>query len=251
MSRVLLVDDEPQLVHALRRALEQADHEVVAAADGQTGIEYAATSRPDLVVLDLKLPDIDGVEVVRRLRPWFEPPILILSAVTDEARKVQALDAGADDFLNKPFGVRELTARMRALLRRSGGSIDQRVLHFPGSKVDLAARTVRSDTGGDLRLTPTEWRILEALVTQPGKLLTHRWLLHQVWDDSHGDEARRVAALTHALAARRARRRRLRASLRAHGERRGLPLAAAAGTPTRRPPRPRSRRPGRPAGSTT
>lgn len=190
MSRVLLVDDEPQLVHALRRALEQADHEVVAAADGQTGIEYAATSQPDLVVLDLKLPDIDGVEVVRRLRPWFEPPILILSAVTDEARKVQALDAGADDFLNKPFGVRELTARMRALLRRSGGSIEQRVLHFPGLEVDLAARTVRSDEGGDLRLTPTEWRILEALVTQPGKLLTHRWLLHQVWDDSHGDEAR-------------------------------------------------------------
>jgi len=189
VSRILLVDDEPQLVHALRRALEQAGHEVLAAPDGEAGIHLTRTGHPDLVVLDLKLPDLDGVDVVRRLRSWFDAPILILSAVTDETRKVQALDAGADDFLNKPFGMRELTARLRALLRRRGPAPEERVLRFPGLTVDLTARSVEVD-GRDQRLTPTEWRILEALATQPGRLLTHHTLLHQVWDETHGDEAR-------------------------------------------------------------
>jgi two-component system KDP operon response regulator KdpE len=189
VSRILLVDDEPQLVHALRRALEEADHEVLAAPDGETGIAMATTGQPDLIVLDLKLPDLDGIDVVRRLRSWYDAPILILSAVTDETRKVQALDAGADDFLHKPFGVRELTARLRALLRRRGPGPEERTLYFPDLVVDLAARRVNV-AGRDQRLTPTEWRILEALVSRPGRLLTHKWLLRQVWDDSHGDEAR-------------------------------------------------------------
>jgi two-component system KDP operon response regulator KdpE len=191
VGTVLVVDDEPQVLHALRRALESEGERVLSASTGLQAVDLAATQAPDLVVLDLWLPDIDGVEVVRRLRGWLDVPILILSGDSDEERKVSALDSGADDFLQKPFGFSELTARVRALRRRTvRDQADQRlaygdlVVDLPQGSAELA--------GVAVRLTPTEWQLLEAMVTHPGKLLTHRWLVARVWGGSHGDESRQA-----------------------------------------------------------
>ncbi|TIC86577.1 response regulator transcription factor [Nocardioides sp. GY 10127] len=192
MTRVLVIDDEPQVRLALRSALARAGFEVLLAADGREGFETLATAAPEVVVLDLWLPDTDGLTLVRTLRTWSSVPVLILSGVSDQARRVAVLEAGADDFLQKPFGLDELVARLRALLRRTQTSGDdelQRSRQFGSLEVDLASRAV-SREGEALHLTPTEWRLLEALVTNPGKLLTHRWLLHTVWDAGHGDETR-------------------------------------------------------------
>ena len=191
MIRVLVVDDDVQLTRALSVALQREDFDCTVAADGTTGMEQVALLDPDLVVLDLRLPDQDGVEVVRRLRTWTEVPILILSGVSDQGRRVDALDAGADDFLQKPFGLDELSARMRAIVRRAQGSADHRspLMSFPGLEVDLTAHTVQRD-GDEVRLTPKEWRLLEVFVSHPGRLLTHGWLLQEVWDDGYGDETR-------------------------------------------------------------
>ncbi len=188
---MLVVDDEPQVLHALRRALESEGDRVLSAATGMEALDIAAAQSPDLVVLDLWLPDIDGVEVVRRLRGWLDVPILILSGDSDAERKVSALDSGADDFLPKPFGFAELTARLRALKRRSVREQADQQLSFGPLVVDLPQGSAELD-GALLRLTPIEWQLLEAMVTHPGKLLTHRWLLARVWGGSHGDESRQA-----------------------------------------------------------
>ncbi len=181
MSRILVVDDEVQILRALRRALDARGYDVVTAADGEEALDEVERSMPDLVVLDLNLPGISGFEVCRRIRGWSQVPILILSVREDEAGKVRALDLGADDYLTKPFGVEELLARVRALLRRSRpeGSAPPR-FEIDGIVIDLADRRVSRD-GTDVHLTKTEWTLLETLAEHPGKLLTHRWLLERVW----------------------------------------------------------------------
>ena len=191
MATVLVVDDEPQVLHALRRALESEGERVLTAATGLQAVDIAATQAPDLVVLDLWLPDIDGVEVVRRLRGWLDVPILILSGDSDEERKVSALDSGADDFLEKPFAFSELTARLRALKRRTVREQADQRLEYGELVVDLPMGAAEL-SGAQVRLTPTEWQLLEAMVTNPGKLLTHRWLVARVWGGSHGDESRQA-----------------------------------------------------------
>lgn len=191
MVRALVIDDDAHLTRALAAALEREGFEVTVAPNASSGVEQVAMSDPDVVILDLRLPDEDGVEVVRRLRTWSDVPVLILSGVSEKRRRVEALDAGADDFLQKPFGIDELVARLRALLRRSQGAAEQRspVMVFGGLVVDLTAKLVRVD-GDEVRLTPKEWRLLESFVSHPGRLLTHTWLLSEVWDDGYGDETR-------------------------------------------------------------
>ena len=181
MNRILVVDDEEQILRALRRALDARGYDVVTAPDGEEALAEVERSMPDLVVLDLNLPGISGFEVCRRLRGWSQVPILILSVREDEAGKVRALDLGADDYLTKPFGVEELLARVRALLRRTRpeGSAPPR-FEIDGIVIDLADRRVSRD-GEDVHLTRTEWTLLETLAEHPGKLLTHRWLLERVW----------------------------------------------------------------------
>lgn len=201
MAKVLVVDDDPSLRQALRGALGRVGFDVVVAADARGGLDLLATALPDAVVLDLGLPDAHGVDVVRRFRGLSSVPVLILSGSTEESRKVQALEAGADDYLDKPFGVDELGARLRALLRRSGSTdteptgVAPAVLDLGRLVVDLVAHTVTVD-GVPVHLTPTEWRLLEELVAHPGRLLTHRWLLSRVWEDGRGEESR-AALRTH------------------------------------------------------
>jgi two-component system KDP operon response regulator KdpE len=185
VNRVLVVDDEPQILRALSINLRARGYEVVLAADGRQALAAAAGSPPDLVVLDLGLPDLDGVEVIAGLRGWTTVPILVLSGRSDSVDKVEALDAGADDYVTKPFGMDELLARMRAMSRRgtaTGG--EQPVVRVGDVTVDLAARRVsRVQDGREavVRLTPTEWHLLEVLVRHPGKLLSQRQLLAEVW----------------------------------------------------------------------
>jgi two-component system KDP operon response regulator KdpE len=188
VSRILVVDDEEQILRALRRALVARGYEVVTAGDGGDAIAAAEASTPDLVVLDLNLPDIYGLEVCRRIRSWSPVPILILSVREDEVGKVQALDLGADDYLTKPFGIEELLARIRALLRRgrAEGTSPPR-FRAGGVEIDLAAHRVRRN-GRDVHLTRTEWSLLEAMAEHPGKLLTHRWLLEQVWGRGYQED---------------------------------------------------------------
>lgn len=187
MPRILVVDDEPDVTEALRSALELAGHEVLTAGTAAMGVAIATTGKPDLVVLDLRLPDEDGLKVVRRLRPGFEAPILILSGVKDDRVKVAALTAGADDFLGKPFGMPELTARLDALLRRSAGRRPSGRQHFGSLTIDPSAREVLVD-GTPRHLTPIEWRLLDVLVSRPGEVLPSDWLVSRVWDDRYGDE---------------------------------------------------------------
>ncbi|MGW7686697.1 response regulator [Kribbella sp. NPDC054772] len=181
MTRVLVVDDEPQIVRALQINLKARGYEVHLAGTGTSALKVAAQHPPELVILDLGLPDFDGVEVIRGLRGWTDAPILVLSGRTDQTDKVEALDAGADDYVTKPFGIDELLARMRAVLRRSNIAQDQPVVTVGGAVVDLAAKRVTLETGEDIRLTPTEWHLLEVLVRNPGKLMSQRQLLTEVW----------------------------------------------------------------------
>ncbi|MFD8985404.1 response regulator [Streptomyces sp. NPDC059564] len=191
MTRVLVVDDEPQIVRALVINLKARKYEVDAAADGAQALELAAARHPDVVVLDLGLPDMDGVEVIRGLRGWTRVPILVLSARHSSDEKVEALDAGADDYVTKPFGMDELLARLRAAVRRaepSGGSGEDEVtVETEGFTVDLAAKKAVRD-GRDVRLTPTEWHLLEVLVRNGGKLVSQKQLLQEVWGPSYGTE---------------------------------------------------------------
>jgi two-component system, OmpR family, KDP operon response regulator KdpE len=181
VTRVLVVDDEPQIVRALQINLKARGYEVHLAGTGTSALKVAAQHPPELVILDLGLPDFDGVDVIRGLRGWTDAPILVLSGRTDQTDKVEALDAGADDYVTKPFGIDELLARMRAVLRRSNIAQDQPVVTVGGAVVDLAAKRVTLENGEDIRLTPTEWHLLEVLVRNPGKLMSQRQLLTEVW----------------------------------------------------------------------
>lgn len=187
MTTVLLVDDEPQLLRALGINLRARGYRVVTAATGATGLAAAAAELPDIVVLDLGLPDLEGVEVVRGLRGWSTVPILVLSARDGQRDKVAALDAGADDYVTKPFGMDELLARMRAALRRTASVPDDPVVSTPNFVIDLAARRV-TRSGVDVRLTPTEWHVLEILVRNNGKLVSQRQLLQEVWGPAYEKE---------------------------------------------------------------
>jgi two-component system KDP operon response regulator KdpE len=181
MTRVLVVDDEPQILRALVINLRARHYEVLTAATGADALDVAARYNPDLVVLDLGLPDLDGVDVVRGLRGWSGAPIVILSGRSDSAQKVDALDAGADDYVTKPFSVDELLARLRAVSRRGTPGESVPSVRFGPVTVDLAAHRVVRDDGADVRLTPTEWHLLEVLVRHPGKLLTRTQLLADAW----------------------------------------------------------------------
>ncbi|GAA0897543.1 response regulator [Virgisporangium aurantiacum] len=186
MTRVLVVDDEPQILRALRINLRVRSYEVEVAADGAAALRVAASFHPDLVVLDLGLPDMDGVEVIRGLRGWTTVPIIVLSGRADSSDKVGALDAGADDYVTKPFGIDELLARIRAVTRRvAGAAADTPTVRIGRFTVDLAAHSV---DGGAVRLTPTEWQLLELLLRNPGKLISQRQLLHEVWGPQYSTE---------------------------------------------------------------
>ncbi|MGN9768241.1 response regulator [Micromonospora sp. SD12] len=190
MTRILVVDDEPQIVRALRINLRVRGYDVQAVATGTAALKAAASDPPDLVVLDLGLPDIDGVEVIRGLRGWTHVPIIVLSGRAGSQDKVAALDAGADDYVTKPFGIDELLARIRAVTRRLHVSADATTatLRVGRHTVDLAARTVTRDDGADVRLTPTQWGVLEQLLRHPGKLVSQRQLLHDVWGPEYQNE---------------------------------------------------------------
>jgi two-component system KDP operon response regulator KdpE len=181
---VLVVDDEPQILRALRINLRVRQYEVHTAATGAEALAVAAAHPPDLVILDLGLPDMEGVDVIAGLRGWTAAPIIVLSGRADSADKVEALDAGADDYVTKPFGVEELLARMRAASRRVGTAEDPPKVQLGDLTVDLAAKRVTrvaGDNETDIRLTPTEWHLLEVLLRNPGKLLSQKQLLHDVW----------------------------------------------------------------------
>lgn len=181
MTRVLVVDDEPQIVRALRINLRARKYDVDTAPDGATALYAAARQHPDLVVLDLGLPDMDGTEVIRGLRGWTVIPIIVLSGRADSRDKVDALDAGADDYVTKPFAIDELLARIRAVTRRGQAAVETgAAITIGDATVDLGTHAITRD-GADVRLSPTEWRLLEYLVRHPGKLLSQRTLLHDVW----------------------------------------------------------------------
>ena len=186
-DRVLVCDDELQIVRALRVILREAGFEMIAAADGEEALDLAAVRNPAAAIIDLVLPDIDGVEVCRRLREWSEIPIIVLSAVGEEDAKVRALAAGADDYVTKPFGPRELIARLEAALRRAAPGAEEPVIAADGLEVDLAARTVRRD-GEEVHLTPKEFELLRHLARNRGRLVTHRELLVSVWGPGYSDD---------------------------------------------------------------
>jgi len=207
VTRVLVVDDEPQILRALRINLRVRHYDVDVAASGSEALAAAAKHPPDLVILDLGLPDLDGVEVIEGLRGWTQAPIIVLSGRADSTNKVDALDAGADDYVTKPFGMEELLARMRAAVRRAGPGPSEPRVRLGHLVVDLAAkRVIRDGDGGpdgagggdggpdgaaggaaDIRLTPTEWHLLEVLLRNPGKLLSQRQLLTEVWGPGYAD----------------------------------------------------------------
>jgi two-component system KDP operon response regulator KdpE len=207
VTRVLVVDDEPQILRALRINLRVRSYQVDTAATGAQALEMAARHPPDLIILDLGLPDLDGVEVIEGLRGWTTAPIIVLSGRADSMDKVEALDAGADDYVTKPFAMEELLARMRATARRAGTADDKPQIRLGDLVVDLAAKRVIRDAGlaggapaadspaadftasQDIRLTPTEWHLLEVLLRNPGKLLSQRQLLAEVWGPGYADAA--------------------------------------------------------------
>ena len=178
--KVLIADDDPQLVRALRITLAAHGYEVIAAADGASAIALAAQAHPDLVLLDLGMPRLGGIEVIEALRGWTQAPIIVVSGRVGSADKVEALDAGADDYVTKPFQIDELLARLRALGRRAGTTATDPVVRFGDVVLDLAARDV-TRAGARVHLTPTEWRMLEFLARNPGALVTRQTLLKEIW----------------------------------------------------------------------
>ena len=193
MAKVLAVDDEPQILTALSRGLTRVGHDVVVARSGEDAVTAAAAAEPDVVLLDLRLPDLDGIEVVRRLRTWTAVPIVLLSGEGNERARVAALDAGADDFVDKPFSMEELRARVGAVLRRSAAATkapaEASRFQYDDLVIDLGTHSIERG-GEEVRLTPTQWRLLEVLLSNAGKLLTYRDIITAVWDERHGDEAR-------------------------------------------------------------
>ncbi|MFE7171475.1 response regulator [Streptomyces sp. NPDC057616] len=190
MTRVLVVEDDPQLVRALVINMQARQYGVDAAPDGATALRLAATRRPDVVILDLGLPDMDGVDVIKALRGWTRVPVLVLSARRASDEKVAALDAGADDYITKPFSVAELMARLRAAVRRNEESFlvpETTLVKTDEFTIDLLAKKA-SRGSRDVRLTPTEWHLLEILVTNPGRLVTQKHLLQAVWGVSRSDK---------------------------------------------------------------
>jgi two-component system KDP operon response regulator KdpE len=187
MTRILIVDDDTQLLRALRINLRARHYDVDLAPDGSTALTLAARYPPDLVILDLGLPDMDGIEVVHGLRGWSGAPILVLSARGAQAEKVTALDAGADDYVTKPFGMDELLARIRSALRRATPTDTAVVVQTDAFTIDLAAKRLTT-TEGEVRLTPTEWHLLEILVRNPRKLVSQQQLLREVWGPTYEAE---------------------------------------------------------------
>jgi two-component system, OmpR family, KDP operon response regulator KdpE len=194
--RILLADDDEQLQRALRITLTARGYEVILARDGAEAIDMAASRHPDLILLDLGMPKVEGVDVIRAVRAWSKVPILVLSGRTDSAEKVDVLDAGADDYVTKPFAMDELLARIRARARgASDDEADVVTVSIGELTVDLAAKTIRNAggeggaDGASIRLTPTEWRLLELFLKNPGKLLTRQMLLGEVWGPYHANDA--------------------------------------------------------------
>jgi two-component system KDP operon response regulator KdpE len=189
MTLVLVVDDEAPIRRALAVNLRARGYDIDVAATGEQALDLAARQHPDIVILDLGLPDMDGIEVVRGLRGWSNVPIIILSARGAEPDKVAALDAGADDYVAKPFGMDELFARLRAALRRAVPAEEAPVVTTDHFRIDLAVKQVTSPAGEVIRLTPTEWALLEVLVRNAGKLISPRHLLKEVWGPGYGEES--------------------------------------------------------------
>ncbi len=186
-SRVLVCDDELQIIRALKVILRDSGFEVLATATAKEALDTAAVENPDAAIIDLVLPDGDGVEVCAQLRSWSEMPILVLSAVGEEQEKVRALEAGADDYVTKPFGPRELVARLEAALRRARTEADQPLLRADGLELDIAGHAVRVD-GEHVHLTPTEFKLLQSLLANRGRLMTHGALLTHVWGPAYADD---------------------------------------------------------------
>jgi two-component system KDP operon response regulator KdpE len=189
MTTVLVVDDESSIRRALRINLTAREYTVHVAEDGRSGLRSAASHRPDVVILDLGLPDMDGVDVIRGLRGWSQSPIIVLSAREREHDKVDALDAGADDYVTKPFGMDELLARLRAATRRATtAAVDEPVVTTEHFTVELTAKRITDPSAGEVRLTPTEWEIVELLVRNDGRLVSSRQILTQVWGEGYQAE---------------------------------------------------------------
>ena len=188
MTKLLVIDDEARFLRALAISLRARGYDVETAETGEDGLAVAARAHPDAVVLDLGLPDLDGLDVLRALRGWTTVPVIVLSARHEEQAKVEALDIGADDYVTKPFGMDELLARLRATLRRSVPAQDEPVLETPDFTIDLAAKRARNAAGDDVRLTPIEWGIVTTLVRNRGKLVTQRQLLQEVWGPQYETE---------------------------------------------------------------
>ncbi|EFS40855.1 response regulator transcription factor [Cutibacterium acnes] len=184
--RILIADDDPQFLRALRITLGARGYEVLLTRDGQHALEMAIDHKPDIILLDLGMPRLDGVKVIEAVRGWSSAPILVISGRSGSAEKVEALDAGADDYVTKPFSMDELLARIRVLTRRIGqDEVDEEpIVAFGSVWVDLAAHTVTRD-GANVRLTPTEWRVLELLIRNEGRLVTRQTMLSQVWGSEH------------------------------------------------------------------
>ncbi len=199
MTTILVVDDEPQIRRALRTSLEAHGYEVRTASNGTEAVEAAAEAAPDLVFLDLGLPDLDGTQVIERVRSFSDVPVIVVSVRDRQTDKVEALDAGADDYVTKPFAMEELLARLRAALRRTQGAEPlPPVLRYGNVVVDLGRRMV--EVGDEpVHLTKTEWSLLEALATNPGKLLTHQWLLRRVWGPGYAEESHYLRVYVRAL----------------------------------------------------
>jgi two-component system KDP operon response regulator KdpE len=188
VTKLLVIDDEARFLRALAISLRARGYEVETAATGEDGLTVAARAHPDAVVLDLGLPDLDGLDVLRALRGWTSVPVIVLSARHEEQAKVEALDIGADDYVTKPFGMDELLARLRATLRRSVPAQDEPLIETPDFTIDLAAKRARNAAGEDVRLTPIEWGIVTTLVRNRGKLVTQRQLLQEVWGPQYETE---------------------------------------------------------------
>ena len=243
--KILVCDDEPQILRALRVILRDSGFEALPASTGEEALDVAAVSRPAAGILDLVLPDIDGVELCRRLREWTDMPIILLSAVGEEDAKVRALAAGADDYVTKPFGPRELIARLQASLRRVGPEREETLITSGDLTVDLASRVVTL-AGEEVHLTPTEFDLLRLLARNRGRLMTHRELLSTVWGAGYANDTQvlraHIANLRRKIETRGRRRRRQRASLYPDGSRRRLSVRGVSNVRSLRNGSPRRRK---------